>query len=378
MQLAIVAAGFTPGEADQLRRAMAAWKRRGGLEPFEEKLINGMSNRGYSPEFAKQIFNQIKGFGEYGFPESHSASFALLVYVSAWLKYHEPAAFTAALLNSQPMGFYASSQLIRCASRHGVEVRPADVNHSHWDCTLEPAGNDGLPSLRLGLRLIKGLSNAGGMRLIQARLSRAFTDVQDLSERAGLNQKDMSCLAVADALKHVAGNRHQARWKVAGIERPLALFPRLRIAEGLPLLERPREGQNIVADYNSLGFSLRRHPMALLRRRFNKRNILTADQLRESRHEALVETVGLVITRQRPGSSKGVIFITLEDETGYINLIVWDSVAVRYRRVLLGARLLGVKGKVQREGDVLHIIASRLEDHSVQLGELMTRSRNFR
>jgi error-prone DNA polymerase len=381
MQLAVVAAGFTPGEADQLRRAMAAWKRRGGLGPFEDRLTSGMSARGYTPEFAQQIFNQIRGFGEYGFPESHAASFALLVYVSAWLKCHEPAAFTCALLNSQPMGFYSSSQLIQCARRHGVEIRPIDVNHSDWGCTLEHAdGSDSgaTPALRLGLRLVKGLSESGSRRIIETRHHQSFIDVHDLFSRSGLGKKDCAALAAADALRSIAGHRHRARWDAAGIESPLPLLPTLKIAEGLPLLNRPTEGQEVAADYNSTGLTLRKHPMELLRRHLNSGRILSAAEIREYPHGEFVQTAGLVITRQRPGSAKGVFFVTLEDETGHINLIVWNSVAMRQRRVFLDSVLLKVSGKIQKEGDVLHIVVTSLEDYSSLLGELTMKSRNFR
>ncbi|MGB5102285.1 MAG: error-prone DNA polymerase, partial [Steroidobacteraceae bacterium] len=248
MQLAVVAAGFTPGEADQLRRAMAAWKRKGGLGHFEERLIRGMRERGYAEEFAKQIFRQILGFGEYGFPESHAASFALLVYVSSWLKRHEPAAFAAALINSQPMGFYAPSQLAQDARRHGVEVRAADVRESDWDCTLERR-SDGGPALRLGLRIVKGLSRAAALRLVAARDENAFDSVQDLAERAMLERRELGCLAAAGALAGIAGHRHRAAWNVAGVESPLPLMPQPRVPEGIPLLRAPREGEDIVADY---------------------------------------------------------------------------------------------------------------------------------
>jgi error-prone DNA polymerase len=380
MRLAVVAAGFTPGEADQLRRAMAAWKRRGGLGPFEDRLISGMRNRGYSPEFARQIFSQILGFGEYGFPESHSASFAFLVYVSAWLKHHEPAVFTCALLNSQPMGFYAPSQLIQSARRHGVEVRSVDVNHSDWECTLERAreSKKSSPALRLGFRLVKGMSEAGSLRIEEARRRAPFADTQDFFARVALSRGDRGALAAADALRHIAGHRHRARWAVAGIESPLPLLPVTRRAEGLPMLKQPTEGQDVVADYNSTGLTLRRHPMALLREQLDSADVLSAAKIRECRDGAVVHTAGLVITRQRPGSANGVIFVTLEDETGHTNLIVWESVATRQRRVLLDSVLLRVSGQVQKQGEVLHVVASQLENWSGMLGELNAKSRNFR
>ena len=376
MQLAIVAAGFTPGEADQLRRAMAAWKRKGGLGHFEERLIRGMRERGYAEEFARQIFRQILGFGEYGFPESHAASFALLVYVSAWLKRHEPAAFTAALLNSQPMGFYAPSQLVQDAQRHDVEVRPVDARASDWDCTLERR-EDGAAALRLGLRLVKGLSEPAALRLVEARLTGAFANVQDLAERARLDRRELGCLAAAGALEGFAGHRHRAAWNVAGVEAPLPILPQLRIAEGIPLLRAPREGEDIVADYAHTGLTLRRHPLALLRARLETRGILTAAQLRGMKQGTTVRTAGLVITRQRPGSAQGVTFVTLEDETGYVNLIVWRNVADRQRQALIGSRLMGVAGELQLEGEVMHVIAHRIVDLSRWLGRIVTSPRDF-
>jgi DNA-directed DNA polymerase III PolC len=521
MQLAIVAAGFSPGEADRLRRAMAAWKRKGGLEPFQKQLIEGMRERGYEDSFAQQIFKQILGFGEYGFPEcvvgetrvvdadtgrwltieeivagrahlkntlacdddlrlrkrkvlsvirsgvksvwrlrsalgheilataehpfmtmggwrelgklkvgdqvatardlarlagsdlywdriveiepvgeretydlqiegdhnflanhfvvhnSHSASFALLVYTSAWLKHYEPAAFCAALINSQPMGFYAPAQLVRDARGHGVEVRAVDVMQSVWDCTLERR-EDGRPALRLGLRLVKHLSQEGAARLLAARASRAFDGIADLAERAVLDRRDLEALAAADALAGLTGHRHRAVWQVTGVERALPLLPAATAAEeGIPLLRAPREGQDIVADYGSTGLTLRRHPLALLREKLRQRGIVPTQELWEQPNGKMVITAGLVITRQRPGSAGGVTFVTMEDETGYVNLIVWNSVAVEQRAALLESRLLEVQGRLQREGDVQHVIAQRLTNLSPMLGDLVVASRNF-
>jgi error-prone DNA polymerase len=377
MQLAIVAAGFSPGEADRLRRAMAAWKRKGGLEPFQRQLIDGMLERGYAESFAQQIFNQILGFGEYGFPESHSASFALLVYTSAWLKHHEPAAFCAALVNSQPMGFYAPAQLVRDARAHGVLVRPVDVAVSDWDCTLERR-DDGRPALRLGLRVVKHLSQEGAFRLLAARAARAFVNIADLAERAVLDRGDLEALAAADALAALSGHRHRAVWQVSGVERPLPLLPAATAAqEGMPLLRAPREGQEIVADYFSTGLTLRRHPLALLRDALAKRGVIPNRELWQQPDGRSVTAAGLVITRQRPGSASGVTFVTMEDETGYVNLIVWKRVADAQRAALLESRLLLVRGKLQREGDVLHVIAHRLIDLSALLGDLTVVSRNF-
>jgi error-prone DNA polymerase len=377
MQLAIVAAGFSAGEADALRRAMAAWKRRGGLGSFKKRLIRGMRERGYSRKFSEQIFRQIQGFGEYGFPESHSASFALLVYVSAWLKCHEPAVFFCALLNSQPMGFYAPAQLVRCAREHDVEVRPVDVNHSHWDSTLE-RDVQSRPSLRLGLRLVKGFSRRGAEALVGARRFGAFSNAQDLAERSRLGRRDLSALAAAGAYAGFASDRHRACWDVAGVQAPTALLAEIRIPEAAPLLKPSSEGENIVADYRHLGVSLRRHPMALLRESLQALQVVTAAGLKELSSGARVYTVGLVITRQRPSSASGVTFVTLEDETGYINLIVWQTLAEQQRKVLLGSSLLGVRGEVQRQGEVLHVIAHDLEDNSRLLGQLTLPSRDFR
>jgi error-prone DNA polymerase len=376
MQLAIVAAGFTPGEADRLRRAMAAWKRKGGLEPFQHQLINGMRERGYTEAFANQIFNQILGFGEYGFPESHSASFALLVYTSAWLKHYEPAAFCAALVNSQPMGFYAPAQLVRDARTNGVEVRPVDLTMSEWDCTLERR-DDGKPALRLGLRVVKSLSKEGGTRLLTARAQRSFNSIADLAERAALDRGDLEALAAADALSRMVGHRHRAVWQVSGVERALPLLPAATVVEeGTPMLRAPREGQNILADYGSTGLTLRRHPLALLRDKLQRRGIVSAQELWDLPDGKAVRTAGLVITRQRPGTGN-VTFITMEDETGYVNLIVWNRIAVEQRAPLLESRLLEVQGKLQREGDVQHVIAARLTNLSSLLGDLVVASRNF-
>ena len=376
MQLAVVAAGFTPGEADQLRRAMAAWKRKGGLEPFEQKLIEGMRARGYEESFARQIFEQLKGFGDYGFPESHAASFALLVYVSAWLKRHEPAAFTAALLNSQPMGFYAPAQLVRDAREHHVEVRGVDAQCSDWESTLERR-TDGEPALRLGFKLLKGLGQAAAERISAARgADGAFESVQRLAERAGLGRRELQALAAGGALKSLVGDRHQAVWGVSGVEAPLPVFPELRIAEGAPLLVRPLEGQDIAADYRSLGLTLGRHPLALLRRRLEREKVVAAVELKALSPGLGVRVAGLVIGRQRPGNGNA-IFVTLEDETGQVNLIVWASLAERQRKVLLGSRLLQANGILQREGQVIHVVARQLLDRSRWLGRLNVMSRDF-
>jgi error-prone DNA polymerase len=380
MQIAIVAAGFSPGEADALRRAMGAWKRHGGLDPFRERLLQGMKARNYPEEFAERIYQQMLGFGEYGFPESHSLSFALLVYDSAWLKHYEPAAFCCALLNSQPMGFYAPAQLVRDARAHGVEVRPVDACVSGWDSSLERT-EDGSPALRLGLRLVKSLSEAGVQRLLAARAERAFASVQDLSARAGLDRGDLEALAAAGAFAALSGNRHLAFWEVAGTERELPLhFTESRstvASEGRPLLPLPTEGQGIVADYASLGLTLGRHPLALLRKRLAAAALLPAKELRAASHGAKVRTAGIVLMRQRPATASGVTFLTLEDESGQVNVIVWERVGREQRPALLESRLLEVHGELQHQEGVCHLIAHRLIDRSALLGELLTRSRDF-
>lgn len=376
MQLAMVAAGFTPGEADQLRRAMAAWKKKGGLEPFEEKLKSGMKRNGYAPGFADAIYRQILGFGDYGFPESHSASFALLVYYSAWLKCHHPAAFLAALLNSQPMGFYSPSQLVQDARRHGVEVRPVDAALSLWDCGME----DG--AVRLGLRMAGGLARAVAMRIVE---SRPHVSVAELARRARLNRKDLKCLAAADALQALAGHRRSAHWAASGVEKGTAFLSSETGTKDQPEFEPPAEGEQILADYASLGLTLGRHPLALLRHFLSARKFSDSENLNRLPHGSFARAAGLVTCRQRPDTASGVVFVTLEDESGCVNVVVWRDLLERQRRALLGARLLGVEGVVQREGLVVHLLARRLEDHSLLLerlrgeapGALRVRSRDF-
>ncbi|MGZ5080622.1 MAG: error-prone DNA polymerase [Usitatibacter sp.] len=384
MQLAVVAAGFTPGEADRLRRAMASWKRRGGITPFRDKLVDGMLGRGYAREFAEQIYQQIQGFGEYGFPESHAASFALLVYVSSWLKRHEPAAFACALLNSQPLGFYSTSSIVQDVKRHGVEVRPADAMVSDVDSKLElAAGHPGedrgpiQPALRLGLGLIKGFRLDAAQRLVEARRAGPFLSTQDLARRARLDRSDLSCLAAADALASLSGHRREALWDTLAVDEATRLeLPAARMPP--PPLLAPTEGEEIVGDYATIGLTLRRHPLALLRERLKKKSIRTAEEIaNSSRNGQFIRAAGLVTCRQRPATASGVIFVTLEDETGYVNLIVWNDLADRQRKELLGSRLLAVQGEVQRQGRVVHILARRLEDLSALLGRLATSSHDF-
>ncbi|NNF15582.1 MAG: error-prone DNA polymerase [Gammaproteobacteria bacterium] len=376
MHLAMVAAGFSAGEADRLRRAMAAWKRKGGLGPFEERLIDGMQARGYARDFAEKVFRQIQGFGEYGFPESHSASFALIVYVSAWLKRYEPAAFFCAMLNSLPMGFYAPAQLVRAARQHDVAILPVAVNHSFWDCSLEADAN-GAACLRLGFSRVKGFKEAAAHRLAEARHQGLFCSAADAACRAALDRRDMELLASGGALEEFAGHRHKARWQVAGIEPGTPLMPQIHIPEGEALLNRPTAGETLVADYEYLGLSLDQHPLALLRDGYAREQLYTAEALWGLPAGTRVQIAGLVVTRQRPGTASGVTFVTLEDETGHVNLVVWKKIAERDRRALLGSRLLRVCGETQQQGGVLHLIAHSLHDDSARLGRLTAPSRDF-
>ena len=374
MQLAVVAADFTPGEADQLRRSMAAWKRKGGLAHFEQKLLAGMANNGLPESFARRIIAQIQGFGEYGFPESHAASFALLVYASAWLKRHHPAAFLCGLLNSQPMGFYSPSILVQDARRHGVVVLPPDVTASDWDSRLDDAG-----AVRLGLREISGLSRAVGEAVAVDRQKRPFFNVADLAARAGLARRDLDLLAAADALQSLAGHRRQAAWSVSADNVAVQgdLFAGQSIQETAVALPAPGEGENLIADYKSLGLTLRQHPLTLLRQQLAERRFVPAAALRASGNRALVRAAGIVVGRQRPGTATGIVFVTLEDESGLTNVVVQPWLVEKQRRELLGATLLGVFGQLQVEGEVVHLVAKRLVDLSAWLGRLETSSRDF-
>ncbi|MEO8306866.1 MAG: error-prone DNA polymerase [Pseudomonadota bacterium] len=378
MQLAMVAADFTPGEADQLRRSMAAWKRRGGIGHFEDKLITGMRRNGYAEQFSRQLVNQIRGFSEYGFPEAHAASFAVLAYVSSWLKYHHPAAFTAALLNSQPMGFYAPAQLLRDLRAHGGEVRSVDVGISDVECTLEhvAAGSDVL-ALRLGLGCARSFPDAAARRVVAARAVAPFSCVTDLGDRAGLSRHELEMLAACGALAGLEGHRHLAYWGVSGYLPPLAAAPDAVAQGAQPLLRTPTEAEDIIADYQSLGFTLGRHPLALLRHRLQAARILTAGQLQETASGDFVRVAGLVITRQRPHTASGVTFVTLEDESGQVNVLVWRALGERQHGVLVGSRLMEVRGELQREAGVTHVIATSLVDRSFLLGALQFSSHEF-
>ena len=378
MQVAILGAGFTPGEADQLRRAMAAWKRKGGLEHYYDRIVRGMLERGYDLAFAEQIFSQIQGFGEYGFPESHAASFALLAYASSWVKCHEPAAFLCALLNSQPMGFYSPSQLVQDAQRHGIEVRPVDVNVSGWDSALEELHDrTRQPAVRLGLSLQRGMREEAVARIEDARAIRPFDSVADLARRAGLDRHDLQVLAGANALRSLAGHRREALWQAVGAVPDRDLLRPTTVDEDMPALAAPSEGDEIVGDYRAQGLTLGRHPLALLRKQLLKQRFMPASVLNEYADGQLARGCGIVTVRQRPGTAKGVLFVTLEDETGNVNVIVWPDLVEQQRREVLGAHLLGVYGVWQSEGQVKHLVAKRLVDMSHLLGRLATSSRDF-
>lgn len=378
MHLAIAAADYTPGEADQLRRSMAAWKRHGGLEPHQVRLREGMLKNGYSEAFAARIFEQIKGFGSYGFPESHAASFALLCYASAWLKCHEPAIFAAGLINSWPMGFYSPDQVLQDARRHGVQTLPVDVRHSEWDCSLEACGGE-QPAIRLGLRLIRGFSQEAAQAIEQARRAGPFSDVADLAQRAGLDARARERLADAGALQGLAGHRFRARWEVASVQAQLPLFAGLPAqAEAEVALPLPNIGEDLHADYATLGTTLGPHPLALLRRALGKWRCRSSRDLPQLEHGRPVNICGLVTGRQRPGTASGVTFVTLEDEFGMVNVVVWLDLAQRQRRVLVGARLMQVQGRLERNGEVIHVIARHLLDMSGLLDGLDVRSRDFR
>ncbi|WP_259155113.1 error-prone DNA polymerase [Pseudomonas sp. JAI111] len=378
MQIAIVAADYSPGEADQLRRSMAAWKRHGGLEPHKDRLAAGMKKNGYTAEFAAQIFEQIKGFGSYGFPESHAASFALLTYASCWLKCHEPAAFACALINSWPMGFYSPDQILQDARRHHLQIRPVDVRASDWDCSLEPISG-AQPAIRMGLRMIKGFREDDARRIEAARAKGVFVDIADLGERAQLDARAQEQLADAGALRGLAGDRHRARWEVAGVHKQLGLFAGLPSQEEDAVsLPKPTVGEDLLADYNSVGTTLGPHPLALLRGELKARRCRSSKELMEVEHGRPVSVAGLVTGRQRPGTASGVTFVTLEDEFGNVNVIVWRDLAERQRKVLVGSQLLKVDGRWEKEGEVRHLIAGRLSDLTPLLDGISVRSRDFR
>ncbi len=390
IKLAVVAAGFTPGEADQLRRAMAAWKRKGGLDKFQQKLIGGMLERGHDREFAERIFEQIKGFGDYGFPESHAASFALLVYVSAWLKCHEPAAFYCGLLNSQPMGFYSPSQLVQDARRHDIEIRSVDIQQSYWESTLEQPTASNQPSLvkspqpaiRLGFQRVKGLREDTATRIVSARNQASIRGIDDIARRARLNRGDLSRLTEGGAFKDLSGHRYQTHWDAKGILPGSSLLS--QVAEeksqyGKVTLPAPMETDDLRADYTSLGLTLGRHPMAMLRETGEPfSQCKTARELEDLGHGRFVQVSGIVTGRQRPSSASGVLFLTLEDETNNINVVIWTRILERYRAAVVQGRLLKIKGVMERKDSVIHVIAGHVEDLSRYLEQFSLKSRDFR
>ncbi|MEZ5465688.1 MAG: error-prone DNA polymerase [Lysobacteraceae bacterium] len=383
MRIAEVAAGYTPGEADELRRSMAAWKRRGGLEHHRQRLLAGMAERGYTPAFAERIFEQIKGFGSYGFPESHAASYALLAYVSSWLKCHEPAALLCGLLDAQPMGFYAPAQLVQDIRREGVNVRPVDVRHSGWLCTLESDRavlHDlrSQPAVRLGLGQVQGLKETAGRAIEAARIHSPFHDIQDLLDRSGIERDDLDRLADAGALRGLSGHRHRARWNAAGTERQLPLFAGSRAPEESRIaLRPPSASEDMIADYTSTALTLGRHPISFLRAQLRQRRCLSSQEALQREPETPLRVAGLVTARQRPQTASGVTFLSLEDEHGTLNVIVWRDLRRKQPRELNESRLLAVDGHLESADGVQHIIARQLTDLSPLLGSLHHRSRDY-
>ncbi len=386
MQVAIVCAGFSPTEADQLRRSMATFKQTGGVSHFREKLIAGMRKRGYEQAFAEKLFTQIEGFGSYGFPESHAASFALLAYASSWLKCRHPDVFCAALLNAQPMGFYAPAQIVRDAREHGVEVRPVCINASRWDATLEP-GRDGVFAVRLGLRMCKGLANADGAAIIAARGPAPFASVEDVLRRAGAKTAALERIAEAEGFASLELDRRAAVWAVGALsDTPLPLFAaadtraevrRAEVDEPAMALPSMTLGREVVEDYRSVGLTLRRHPVSFLRDDLTRQRIVSCAGLAGVRDGQRVDVAGIVLVRQRPGSAKGVLFMTIEDETGISNLVVWPKLFERQRWLVLSAGMIACRGRLQREGLVVHIVAERLTDLSALLRSVGARDEDF-
>ncbi len=388
MRVAIECAGFTPAEADQLRRAMATFKFTGGVSSFKDKLVNGMVARGYSRDFSEKTFTQLEGFGSYGFPESHAASFALIAYASSWLKCHHPDVFCAALLNAQPMGFYAPAQIVRDAREHGVEVRPVCVNASRWDCTLEPAGDGDRHAVRLGLRMVRGLANTDAAAIVAARADEPFASVDDLWRRAGVPAAALVRIAEADGFRpSMALARREALWAIQALrDEPLPLFAAAstraattisELAEPAVPLRPMTAGGEVVEDYGHVGLSLRRHPVSFLREDLRRDRIASCADAMAAPDGRWLEAAGIVLVRQMPGSAKGVLFVTIEDETGAANIIVWPKVFEEQRRVVLGASMVAVWGRIQREGEVVHLVARRLTDLSPLLGSVGERDTEF-
>ncbi len=376
MQIAMVAADFTSGEADQLRRSMAAWKRRGGLEPYEKRLTEGMLANGYSEAFSAQIFRQIKGFGDYGFPESHSISFALLAYVSSWIKCHYPAVFCCAMLNSQPLGFYAPAQLIADARRHQVAVLPIDVLHSDWHSRLET--HDDKAAVRLGFHLARNLPEVTAERIVQQRQLAAFHDVTDLCRRAKINARERNALAQADALASLYGHRHRAQWEVLGVYRHDDLLNAAEPEDAEPLLPKPSEIDDVLGDYAATGLSLKAHPIGLIRPHLPYPNLVRAEELPKLTDGKTITVVGLVTHRQRPATASGVVFMGMEDESGVVNVVVWPSLLESQRREALESQLLRIDGHLQNKDGVQHVIAHRFTDEGYRLAQLAHQSRDFR
>ena len=375
MQIAVVAAKFSPGEADQLRRAMGAWQRSGKMGIYQQKLMDGMRANGYSETFAEQIYKQIEGFGEYGFPESHSASFALLTYVSSWLKCHRPAAFFAGLINSQPMGFYQPAQLLEQAKRQHVPILPVDVTVSEYKCTLERVAQ-GI-AIRLGMRLVKGLRDDEAQRIVAARKEQAFTSMAAVVQRAGLSPRATRALAMCGAFRDLTEHRNLAFWEALAVERarlPLADAP---CPENLPTLPRPSEWEEILRDYYQLGLSTGRHPLAVLRPRLRSLGILRRRDLGTVTSGSRVSVSGLVTHLQHPQTAKGVVFASLEDETGINNIIFWPGVFEAERPNIIGTTLLVVSGLLQNEQGVIHVVAQRVQDYSHWVDRLPRKSRDF-
>ncbi len=367
MQVAIQCASFTPGEADELRRSMATFKITGGVQKFQNKLINGMVANDYTREFAERTFKQIQGFGSYGFPESHAASFAIIAYASSWVKCHHPDIFCCALLNSQPMGFYAPAQIVRCARDHGVEVLPIDVNLSRWDCSLElSSAGESSSAVRLGLRMAKGLSETDGLAIVLHRAEHLYATIEDLNRRAGTPVTALERLAEADAFRSMNAERRDAIWAIRALrDTALPLFAASDNVVEAPIALAPmRPGRTVVEDYGSVGLSLRQHPLAFLRDDFARQGMIQCSDLARLRDSSRIVVPGLVLMRQKPGSAKGVMFITLEDETGIANLIVWPSIFERQRRLILASSTMAAHGKVQKEGGIIHVIVEKLVDLS--------------
>ena len=388
MRVAIECAGFTPSEADQLRRAMATFKFTAGVSRFRDKLIAGMTSRGYDEAFAERTFKQLEGFGSYGFPESHAASFAKIAYASSWMKCHHPDVFCCALLNSQPMGFYAPAQLVRDAQVHRVEVRPVDINHSRWDCTLEPTGNPRRLAVRLGFRLVHGLHNAEAAMIPIVRVEEPFSSIEDLWRRANLSVSALERLSQADAYGSIGVNRRDALWTIKGLaDKVMPLFAaagerdravRSEVTEPMVSLTPMTEGREVVEDYRSKGLTLRRHPLSFLRQELTERRIVPCSALHQARDGQRITAAGLVLVRQKPGSAKGVTFMTIEDETDVANLVIWSSVFEKQRRLILSSGMIGCRGRLQREGGVTHLIAEHLIDLSDLLRSVGDRDHEMR